>query len=156
MKKITCHCGSRKTREDCCLPFLTGTSKPETPEQLMRSRYSAFCVRNIDYLMATRHSSGQQPDEREVLGATVQETQWLGLKVMKTGRDGSDQDVGYVEFSAFYKNTGIGQHHENSRFIRENGQWYYVDGVMLEPVKFGRNDPCWCGSDKKHKKCHGQ
>ncbi|WP_425430029.1 SEC-C metal-binding domain-containing protein [Desulfamplus magnetovallimortis] len=38
----------------------------------------------------------------------------------------------------------------------ENDKWYYVDGVLLEPIKIGRNEPCWCQSNKKFKKCHGK
>ena len=48
-----------------------------------------------------------------------------------------------------------GQIHENSRFVNENGRWYYCDGQMLPPVVWGRNQPCWCHSNKKYKKCHG-
>jgi SEC-C motif domain protein len=61
-----------------------------------------------------------------------------------------------VEFAAFYKNSKIEQLHENSKFIYENGQWYYLDGILLDPIKITRNEPCWCGSIKKYKKCHGK
>jgi SEC-C motif domain protein len=155
-KKITCHCGSQKLYEDCCFPFISESLKPETPEQLMRSRYSAFCIKNVEYLISTHHFSKRQPNEREILMQTMHETQWLELKVLKTEKDSIELWIGHVEFVAFYKNNKIEQLHENSKFIYENAQWYYFDGVILEPLKFTRNEPCWCGSMKKFKKCHGK
>ena len=152
-----CHCGSKKRYEACCGRFLSGEKKTETPEQLMRSRYSAFCMKNADYLVSTHHPVNRSADERQSVLESAANTEWLGLKVLKTESRIKGSTVGYVEFVAFYQNalSGAGQIHEKSEFIFENGQWYYVDGVMLPPVKFKRNDPCWCGSNKKFKKCHG-
>ncbi|MCP3871706.1 MAG: YchJ family protein [Desulfobacteraceae bacterium] len=155
MKQNICYCGHHKKYEKCCYPFLSCKLKPETPEQLMRSRYSAFCIKDIEYLIATQHPSMRQHNERDVLTQIVQNTQWLGLKVLKT-RDGKiSHGFGFVEFIAFYKNIEIEQLHENSKFVYEDQQWYYLDGVILEPVKFSRNEQCWCGSNKKFKRCHG-
>ncbi|SDU54899.1 YchJ family protein [Desulfobacula phenolica] len=151
-----CCCGSRKTHELCCHPFLSGRLKPNTPEQLMRSRYSAFCLNDMDYLMSTHHFSTQDSNDREMLLKMFQKTQWLGLKILKTDMDPGCREIGYVEFAAFYKTNEPGQIHEKSRFVRENGQWYYIDGILLEPLKFKRNEPCWCKSGKKYKKCHGK
>lgn len=78
------------------------------------------------------------------------------MKVLKTDKGQINKGIGYVEFAAFYKGIEKGQLHENSKFIHENDQWYYLDGVVLDPLKFGRNEPCWCGSMKKFKKCHGK
>ena len=155
-KKSTCYCGSQKSYKECCFPFISGSLKPETPEQLMRSRYSAFCIKDIEYLISTHHPSKHQFNDREILAQTIHDTQWLGLKVLKTEKNQISQGIGYVEFAAFYKNSEIQQLHENSKFIYENGQWYYLDGVILEPFRCGRNGECWCGSKKKYKKCHGK
>lgn len=155
-EKIICFCRNQKSYNECCYPFISGNLKPETPEQLMKSRYSAFCIKNIEYLISTHHHSKQTPNERDVLAQTINQTQWLGLKVLKIEKGSIEQRIGYVEFVAFYKNNNIEQLHENSKFIYENGQWYYLDGVLLEPVKISRNEPCWCGSMKKYKKCHGK
>ncbi len=106
--------------------------------------------------MTTHHRSKRQLNEREILMQTIHETQWRGLKILKTDKSQISQGVGYVEFAAFYKSKGDGQLHENSKFIYENGQWYYFDGVILEPYSVGRNEACWCGSKKKYKKCHGK
>ena len=154
MNEPNCYCGSQKKFKDCCHPFITGELKPDTPEQLMRSRYSAFCVKNIEYLISTHHPSGRQANEKDLLTRTAHETQWLGLKILKTEMDPDDPHIGFVEFAAFYNTTGQGQLHEKSKFIREEGRWYYLDGDLLAPVVFGRNEPCVYGSNKKYKKCH--
>ena len=91
------------------------------------------------------------------LSRTAQEIQWMGLIILKTGTDTVDPKIESVEFAAFHKTKNtLGQIHENSRFIHERGQWYYLDGDLLAPLEFGRNDPCWSGSNKKFKKCHGR
>jgi SEC-C motif-containing protein len=157
MNEPDCYCGSQKKYKDCCHPFMTGASKPETPEQLMRSRYTAFCVKDIEYLISTHHPSGRQDNEQDLLTNTIHETQWLGLKILKTDMDPDDTHTGFVEFTAFYKTQNTnGQLHERSKFIHEAGQWYYLDGEFMAPLVFGRNDPCWCGGNKKYKKCHGR
>lgn len=117
----------------------------------MRSRYSAFFLGEVDYLLDTLHPSKHQPGEREALLESINETQWLGLKVLDHTQTG---DRAEVEFVAFYAASPIGQLHERSRFSCEAGQWYYHDGVFLPALKLGRNEPCICGSGKKQKHCH--
>ena len=122
----------------------------------MRSRYSAFCIKDIKYLLSTQHASRWQANERDLLTKTMHDAQWFGLKILKTETDPDDPHIGFVEFVAFYKKPESGQLYERSKFIREAGHWYYLDGEFMAPLVFGRNDPCWCGSNKKYKKCHGR
>ncbi len=128
-----CYCQSNKTFKKCCRPFLSGMSLPHSPELLMRSRFSAFCTKNIEYLVATHHPSMRQPDDADVLLKTINQTQWLGLKILKAEKPKPEpeQTEAFVEFIAFYKTDKPGRLHENSRFILENGKWYYIDGQML-------------------------
>jgi SEC-C motif domain protein len=156
MAKHNCYCQSGKPFTTCCQPFLSGSSLPVSPEQLMRSRYSAFCTKNIEYLIKTHHPSMRMPDDKETLTKTIKQTQWLGLKILKAEKLKSGSPEAWVEFIAFYQIDTVGQLHENSRFIHENDQWYYLDGQILAPVKFSRNEPCWCNSQKKYKRCHGK
>ncbi|MBA3012370.1 MAG: zinc chelation protein SecC [Desulfobacula sp.] len=149
-----CCCNSGDTHDNCCGPFLSGRAVPHTPEQLMRSRYAAFYHKNVEYLIASHDPDKRGPDDRQALVETFKHTRWLGLAVMKTDDSQLDRGVGFVEFVAFYE--GPGQIHENSRFVKKEGRWYYCDGQMLPPVVWGRNQPCWCNSRKKYKKCHGQ
>ena len=126
-------------------------------EQLMRSRYSAFCEQNIDYLIATLHPDYRKSDDAHQLRQFIEETRWIGLKVLKHK---PLADRAEVEFVAYYEAaTGAGsmhQLHELSRFINEHQHWYYLDGDTLPPVKTGRNETCICGSALKFKKCHGR
>ena len=120
----------------------------------MRSRYTAFCQGNIDYLIATHHPSKRQMDDRQTLTKTIAETTWLGLHVLNSNTQATG--TGSVEFVAFFQSQGIpSQLHEKSEFIRQNDRWYYLQGTILGPITIGRNDACWCGSGKKYKKCHG-
>ena len=111
---------------DCCQPWHSGQPAP-TPELLMRSRYSAFVLGLPDYLQATWHASTRPADLALEPG-----TRWLGLEVRSHTQ--TDATHGEVEFVARSRVAGKGQRlHERSRFVREEGQWLYVDGDMLTP-----------------------
>lgn len=150
-----CPCGNTAEYQDCCGLFLAGKANAQTAEQLMRSRYTAFSKGNIDYLIATLHSSKRKPEDRAILQKRIDESKWLGLKIIDTEQGEVNDEYGYVEFAAFSGNTIQGQLHERSEFIREDGKWFYVQGEIKEAYKLGRNEVCWCGSGKKYKKCHG-
>lgn len=117
----------------------------------MRSRYSAYVLQRTDYLLRTWH-----PTTRPVnLDLAAEGVVWQGLEIIGRSHGTGEDDEGAVEFVAHCQ---AGQLHERSRFIRESGQWYYLDGTLLPPVqkeKLGRNDPCPCGSGRKFKKCCG-
>ena len=86
----------------------------------MRSRYSAYVLGLIDYLVATWHPS-TGPGDLE-----LQPIKWLGLEVLHADQTG---DAGVVEFVARCKVNGRAERmHELSRFVREAGRWYYIDG----------------------------
>ncbi len=111
----------------CCSPFHHGMQAgpfAPTPEALMRSRYSAYALGLLDYLLATWHPS-TAPGDLE-LGPI----KWLGLQVLAAQ---ASADAGVVEFVARFKDNGkAGQLHETSRFVQEAGRWYYIDGQMLD------------------------
>lgn len=144
----------------CCEPFITQAQRPETPEQLMRSRYSAYHNGAWQYLVDTLHPTKRTANLLMQLTNDSEDIQWQSLWVKQQNID-RDQNQGHVEFIAFYLSerhsaSGVLQVHEHSRFVKEEGIWFYLDGDMLAPIKLGRNDPCWCGSQKKSKLCHGQ
>jgi SEC-C motif-containing protein len=93
----------------------------------MRSRYSAY-VRDLnDYLMATWHPSTRP----STLEPQPEGLRWLGLQVKAASQ--SDADHGTVEFVARSKLGGRAHRlHETSRFVREQGQWWYLDGSVEE------------------------
>ncbi len=161
--KTACFCCSQQPFAHCCEPLLVGTKQADTAEQLMRSRFSAFCSGNIPYLLASHHPSMRQVNDEQDLAGTIEQCQWLTLKIESTKMGSSTDTEGEVEYIATYTQPGpdgqpsLSQLHEKSRFVRENHHWFYLDGDVFDspaPTKPGRNAPCWCGSGKKYKKCH--
>jgi len=153
-----CPCGGSKSYEQCCGLYIDKTKLPETAEQLMRSRYTAYVLQNDNYLLDTWHPN-TRPDEKP---SDDDNTKWTRLEILRT-EDGLISDTkGIVEFIAHCEVKGIKSHvHETSQFVREDNRWFYLDGKGQQPIrrdipKVGRNDPCSCGSNKKFKKCCGQ
>ncbi|MFA6243826.1 MAG: YchJ family metal-binding protein [Candidatus Hydrogenedentales bacterium] len=124
-----CPCGSGASFDRCCGPYLDGTAPAPTAEALMRSRYSAYVRLREDYLLATWHAS-TRPAELGL--ASEAPTKWLGLDVRR--HEQQDTDHASVEFVARYKINGRAHRlDESSRFVREDGRWFYVDGERREP-----------------------
>ena len=117
-----CPCGSGAPLVACCGRFLEGKADAPDAERLMRSRYSAFVGERGDYLLATWHASRRPPAIDFDTGA-----KWLGLEVRRHQSTGPDSAE--VEFVARWRVGGRAVRlHECSRFVREGGRWYYVDG----------------------------
>ncbi len=91
----------------------------------MRSRYAAYVVGRIEYLLATWHPS-TAPGDLE-----LPPIKWLGLDVRHTETGG---DAGIVEFVARHRDSsGRAQRlHETSRFVRQDGRWFYIDGQIAD------------------------
>ncbi|MET0199289.1 MAG: YchJ family protein [Rhodococcus fascians] len=122
----TCTCLSGDLFDACCGPFLAGTTHAPTAERLMRSRYTAFAVRDHEYLLRTWHPA-TRPDELTL----DDEQRWYRLDIDDTSSGGLLDSDGVVAFSAFYRHPdGNGVLHERSRFVREHGHWLYLDGVL--------------------------
>jgi SEC-C motif-containing protein len=115
-----CPCGG-EALETCCGRFISEAESPQTPEQLMRSRYTAYVLANEAYLKAT-WDPATCPAE-ELIEPSIK---WVGLEVCAAQEEGND---GIVEFIARAKVGGRARClHETSRFIRRDGRWWYVDG----------------------------
>lgn len=120
-----CPCGSETPYADCCGRYHAGPLHLQAPtaEVLMRSRYSAFVLGHADYLLATWHPSTRPA----AIEADPPGLKWLGLDVRR--HEVQDADHATVEFVARSKLGGRAHRlHETSRFVREGGRWYYVDG----------------------------
>lgn len=152
-----CPCGSNKNYNECCGIYIDEHIKPETPEKLMRSRYTAYTQANIDYILKTMKAPASNHFNAESAKQWAMTVQWLGLEILQTSM--FDATKGYVEFMAHFSEQGKKDFiHEISEFHHINGQWYYVDGKHTKPkpstgIKLGRNDLCFCGSGKKYKAC---
>lgn len=121
-----CPCGSGKAYGACCGPRHDGSGPAPDAEALMRSRYVAFVLGDAPYLLATWHA-GTRPGRLDLEEEPA--PRWLGLRVKHHEVLGPDE--ARVEFVARYKIGGRAfRLHETSRFRREGGLWYYVDGEM--------------------------
>jgi len=127
---VPCPCGRTGPKgqvlalDDCCGPLHGGQVAPDA-ERLMRSRYSAFVLGDVSYLLATWHSS-QRPAELKLEAGG----KWLGLEIKQHRVTGPD--TAEVEFVARFRVGGKAvRQHERSRFVREDGRWFYVDGDEL-------------------------
>ena len=150
---MMCPCCSQKSYNDCCSVFHTQISAPNNVEELMRSRYTAFALGNIDYLLATSSKALLKTLSKKELQDWSASNQWQKLEVLKATKD-------QVEFKAYFQDaTGKNQvHHERSTFIKEDNMWKYDAGIINpkpEQNSITRNAPCPCGSGKKYKRCCG-
>jgi len=119
-----CPCGAG-AYEQCCGRYHQGDIPPSAA-LLMRSRYSAYVLGLHDYLLATWHPR-TRPSPQDLEGDAVR---WLGLEVRDAQEHG---DEATVEFVARYRSAGRGHRlHETSRFLREGGRWFYLDGTFPE------------------------
>ena len=118
-----CPCGAADYAA-CCGRYHGGASAPDA-ESLMRSRYSAYMLGLEAYLLATWHHTTRPA----ALDLAADNAKWLGLEVKKHTPESADRAT--VEFVASYKISGRAHRlHEISRFTREEGKWFYVDGVF--------------------------
>jgi SEC-C motif-containing protein len=122
-----CPCGIGLPLAECCGRLHDGTVTAATAEQLMRSRYSAFALGDAGYLLGTWHPT-TRPRSLELDG----DVRWTGLDVLATTGGSLLSSEGTVEFRAHYvSGRTAGAQHENSRFVRDGGQWRYLEEVSL-------------------------
>ncbi len=160
LKPNTCLCCSSLDYNQCCEPFHSGGKLPATAEALMRSRYAAYALNKSDYLLETWDAPTRPKTEK--IDFSKEKLEWQRLEIVDTKKGGQSDSKGIVEFKAFYLENGEPHMlHEVSRFVKTNGRWLYVDGVVKKVGKIiqqsnqGKNAPCTCGSGKKFKRCCG-
>ncbi len=146
-----CPCCSNKQYVDCCGRFIDNGQDPATPEELMRSRYTAYATNNLIYI---KHSMKSPAADNYISEGKPKALTWLKLEVLNSSVTGNN---GSVEYIAYYNDHGRLQTlHEKSQFRLDDNRWYYIDGVIVDhkpTSKIGRNSLCPCGSGKKFKKC---
>ena len=132
-----CPCGSGKKYKKCCRPFLESTRQPGDPEALMRSRYTAYALGEVDYIVDT--TSARAPERSESLQTWrmqieqfIKHTEFEGLTIESSRVDG---DTGHVTFLATLTQAGLdASFREHSLFERANGRWFYVDAEEIEEL----------------------
>lgn len=152
-----CPCGSGLLYSKCCKPYIKSGYPAPTAEALMRSRYVAYVLHEIDYIIDTCYEKENM--NRDGIVDWSEKSNWLGLKIISVKENG---DKAVVAFEAAYERKGLKNVHcEIARFIKKDGRWFYEDGkIAHKPIvrvneKVGRNDPCPCRSGKKYKHCCG-
>jgi SEC-C motif-containing protein len=122
-----CPCCSGKKYKRCCGPLHGGAPAP-TPEALMRSRYAAYALGLVDYVLVTTAPDGPQanPDRRDVEDFAARTT-FAGLEVLGAGSEG---DGGWVQFRAILTQGGRDASFvEKSAFVRREGRWLYHSAI---------------------------
>ena len=123
-----CPCCSGKSYDECCKIFHDKEKFPQTAEELMRSRFSAFAIPNGEYLMETTLPSKRKLHNTKDLQKWGEENSWTKLEILKV----SGKNL--VEFKAFYTDKDVNPkiHHELSLFEKLNNRWFYVSGKFLD------------------------
>lgn len=154
MSVQNCPCGHGEYTS-CCQPLHEGRAQAQTAAQLMRSRYSAFALQKIDYILLTTALGQQQDLDRAAIAEWSRSNRWLGLELLEINEK-LDKNHALVEFKAHYLDAQAQpqQHHERSYFVQHQGQWYFLDPTtdVLPSMK----QSCLCGSGKKFKHCCAQ
>lgn len=124
---MQCPCNPSKKYSDCCEKAHQNIQTVLTAEVLMRSRYSAFVLADINYLKKSHHSNTKPSDKenKEILRWT-KSVEWIKLEVLNTTKGTKKDLTGTVEFKAFFiENAKIDVIYENSSFCKENNHWVY-------------------------------
>lgn len=127
----TCHCGHEQNYDICCGSIHHDIANALTAESLMRSRYSAFCKADGDFLSKSQAKKyAPSPSEIKDIVAWAKSVTWVKLEVLETTNGLENNKTGTVKFKATYFDAdGMGIIEENSLFEKENGHWVYVTGI---------------------------
>ncbi|PCI31372.1 MAG: Sec-C motif domain protein [Flavobacteriaceae bacterium] len=127
----TCNCGSEQNYEACCKLVHIDIHNAKTAEMLMRSRYSAFCKADGDYLIKSQ-AKKHAPSSTEIkeIVSWAKSVTWVKLEVIASTHGQANDHTGTVTFKASYFDAdGMGIIEEKSLFEKENGHWVYVTGI---------------------------
>lgn len=176
-----CFCGYNRPFEDCCQPLINRSKQAQTPEQLMRSRFSAYATKAYQYIFDTYAKQSQTSLSIADIQASAEGCQWFALVIHPeegSSRLITNSSEQSVEFSAFYiDDDKLIEMREKSRFVLEQGncettkahkQWRYIDGDIIKHDNLAdikRNQLCPCNNyptswvskkGKKYKQCCGK
>jgi SEC-C motif-containing protein len=118
---MQCPCNPTQKYSNCCQKAHQNINSVTSAEVLMRSRYSAFVLANIDYLQKSHHSSTRPSKlEKREIEKWTKSVNWIKLEILNSSLD-------TVEFKAFFMENGsVSVIHENSKFRKESGHWVYL------------------------------
>ena len=146
---MPCPCNPATPYSNCCGPYIEGEKIPQTPEQLMRSRYSAFTQGNSDYIGNTMRNQALKQYDPNATREWALSLKWDRLEILAAPPVAENSTTGVVHFIAHYFEKDKPEIIEEwSEFQKIDNRWFYT-----HTAKMGRNDPCLRGSGKKYKKC---
>jgi SEC-C motif-containing protein len=123
---MMCPCGSKKEYDECCELYIKGIKTPPTAELLMKSRYTAYTMGEVEYIIDSHDLETRSEINREDILNWSKSANWKKLEIIKTKLGKVRDKKGIVEFKAFYEQEENEQiHHEKSQFIKISGKWYY-------------------------------
>ena len=133
-KNAPCPCGSGRRTKACCGPVIAG-APAQTPDALMRSRYTAYATGAAGHIMRTTapespHHVADAARWRREIEAWCRAVRFDGLAVLSSQTDGDRGEV--VFFATLTAATGDVSFGERSRFVRREGRWLYVDGTRTD------------------------
>ncbi len=163
-----CPCNSKNNFNECCRPIIEQKIVADSPEKLMRSRYSAYFIKNAEYIYNTYAKSSREKQSVAEIAEWANQCKWLRLEILATSSITNisnvvdvknAKDLPTVEFSAYYLfESKLCQLTEKSRFIKKDNHWFYLDGDITANKELPlpkRNDLCPCFSQIKFKRCCG-
>lgn len=128
----SCPCGKELSYYECCRAIHLENKIAKTAEELMRSRYVAYCKANGNYLMLSQSIRTRDLTTKAETIKWAKSVKWIKLDIISTSAGRENDTTGQVEFKAHYKyklfNRCI---HERSNFIKEEGKWVYLNGTHL-------------------------
>lgn len=165
---MQCYCGSNLKYQQCCEPFITGQQHAQTPEQLMRSRFSAYCAQQVDYIFQTYHSSQQDHNSKQDIASFAASSHFVKLEIISSSgqtelprtKPTPDSELqlasaGYVEFVVSYLQGGkLHQFSEVSRFLplvtsvispleSSSTKGISADPLPINSANRSTAEPCW-------------
>lgn len=151
---LSCPCGSGQLLSGCCALLHAGQNA-QSAEQLMRSRYSAYVLGKIDYIVKTTVPAQQALLDVAAITAWSEQNQWQGLTIHRVQAKANARHA-QVEFTAHFNNQqGAQTHRELSTFVRIGQQWYFLDPTLDQALEKypALKAACLCGSGQKFKRC---
>lgn len=126
-KLIDCSCGSGMNYSDCCEPFHLGNSYPKSALELMRSRYTAYVLTNVNYIIETTSPKYRKYYDAKSIESWAKSSKWLGLEIVSYSEN-------RVKFIATFldEKKRLTHHKEDSTFEQIANRWYFVDGDSFD------------------------
>jgi SEC-C motif-containing protein len=130
---MLCPCGSSKELKQCCELIIEGKKAASSPEELMRSRYTAFATHKFEYLVQTTDPQTRMQMDMKANEEWARSSKFSKLEILNSSEDGNK---GLVEFKATYQTGEEPQqvHHEFSKFRKQAGVWYFREGRVKAPA----------------------